>query len=82
MSFKYRVGTKIVSQERVFFIFECYYEDDMPSSYFQCIDDDEFPNPLSRWDNYEDLKETYVLMSAAFDKPVIDLDNFPNIYQE
>ena len=34
------------------------------------------------WDSYKDLEETYKLMAKAFQKPVLDLDNWPEEWKE
>ena len=87
----YRIGTKVqkvkldkktVYKERLFFIFECYYnENKIPNGYPEKIDKLKFPNPLANWTTMKDLKGTYKLIEKAFDKPIIDLDNWPNEYK-
>lgn len=79
----YRIGTKVVTAngERAFFIFECYYnKNKIPDGYPEKIDRFKFPNLLVSWNNIKELQGTYELIVGAFDKPVIDLDNWPNEY--
>jgi hypothetical protein len=75
----YRIGTKKDgANTRVYSIFECYYDENgVPDSN---IDDNS--NILGCWEYLEDLKGTYDLIKLAFEKPIIDLDNFPNIFTE
>lgn len=78
MTWNYRIATKIIDSIRLFSVIETYYEnkDDKPSSY---IDTDK--NILSHWEGIEDLSDTYKLVGSAFDKPILDLDNWPNEYK-
>lgn len=89
----YRVGTKIhidgeiglINQTfvREFFIFTCYYDKEgKPNGYPQMIEDGKIPNVLCYWENKADLEATHNLIKLAFEKPIIDLDNFPNIFTE
>lgn len=83
MSWDYRVGTKMISTEntpqypngwRKFFVFECYYNEyGIPDAYCK-------REPLSGWDNLSDLIGTVEKIHEMIskNKPVIDLDNFPN----
>jgi len=92
MKWNFRIGTKIFSyketfkdtdekltkrpDERHFSIIEVYYDkDDNIIAYGEV-------NPLNNWDNMKDLKGTYDLIGDAFNKPILDLDNFPNEYKK
>lgn len=92
MSWNYRIGTKIFSYKkefegkneklaehpdtRLFSIVEVYYDDEgIPNGYTE-------PNPLSNWEDLKDLKGTFKLIKLAFDKFIIDLDNFPNEWEK
>lgn len=81
----YRIGTKLdtKNKERLFFIFECYYDKKgIPDGYPEKIDRLKFSNPLANWTTVKELQNTYKLITEAFDKPVIDLDNFPKVYKK
>ncbi len=68
----YRVAKTISGGESLFLIIECYYnENGIADRYVN-------GNILANWSEYEDLKGTYSLLGKAFEKPIIDLDNFPN----
>lgn len=74
MSWNYRVGKKKHTEagEEVVLhhIVECYYhEDGQPAGYV-------IVNALDSWEELGDLFGTYKLIGPAFEKPVIDLDNF------
>jgi hypothetical protein len=92
MKWNFRIGTNSFSykdtfkdqneklalrpDERLFSVIEVYYDKDgKPTAYGEI-------NPLNDWDNMKDLKGTYDLIADAFNKPIIDLDNFPNEYKE
>lgn len=90
MTWNYRIGTKVFSykekfkdinkklanrpDQRLFSIIEVYYDKDGKAESYAEI------NALSDWENLKDLKSTYELIDGAFDKPIINLDNFPNEY--
>lgn len=87
MTWNYRIATKIVKLEnstmylngwREFLVIECYYnEDGIPVSYVE-------RNPVDGWESINDLigtiKKLYETISK--DKPIINLDNFPNEFTE
>ena len=92
MSWNYRMATKVYSYKkkfkgknekladnpdtRLFSIVEVYYDNKgIPNGYTE-------PNPLSNWEELSDLMGTYKLIGEALDKPIIDLDNFPNEWIE
>lgn len=87
----YRIGTKVQKikiknspfENRLFFIFECYYNKNtkLPDGYPERLDELDFPNLLVN-ETKKELKGTYKLIAAAFDKPIIDLDNWPNEYKK
>lgn len=93
MSWNYRIATKIFSYKekfkdtneklaehpdtRLFSVIEVYYDDDgTPNGYMPKS------NVLADWESLEDLASTYRLIEAAFDKPILDLDNFPNVWEK
>lgn len=76
-TFNYRIGTKKYDKnERWFDIIEVYYTDKIPTDY---IEDTRF---IFKCESVEVLKEQIFQLLRAFDKPIIDLDNFPNEYIE
>ena len=82
MSWNYRVGTRMYSYEfgedtdtRLFSIIEVYYdENDIPNGYADAS--------VKDWESYADLAGTHNLMAQAFQKPILDLDNWPNEWHE
>lgn len=90
MSFNYRVGTEIYNyefageqrSERIYSIVEVIYEDGKPVSHSLKREDlKDYVNKLSFHESYDELKGTYDLIGKAFEKPVLDLDNFPNEFK-
>jgi len=77
-SWNFRVVTSVVKGCRFFDIAEVYYEEGVATNYAAVG----YGYSLASWDTLEDLKESYEKMGSAFTKPIIDLDNFPEIYQE
>ncbi len=81
----YRVCTKfwkndnpktkhITGGERSFEIHEVYYDDDdKPGSYTE-------RSVNAGGETLEELKKVHKMMEDAFEKPVLDLDNWPNEY--
>lgn len=57
---------------RFFSIRECYYKKGVLDSY------SEKENNFFTWEEIDDVLGTFLNLQAAFKKPVIDLDNFPN----
>jgi hypothetical protein len=92
MSWNYRIGTKIFSYKdkfeannpelakqpdsRLFSIIEVYYNDKGEVDGYAEV------NPLSDWESLEDLKGTYNLIAQAYEKPILDLDNWPQTFEE
>lgn len=81
MSWNYRIGTKMMHPSnakfptwREFLIIECYYDasGEIANGYAE-------PNILSGWDSLDDLKGTIELLNKM-EGPILDLDNFPNIW--
>ena len=60
---------------REFLIIECYYdtENSVANGYAET-------NPTVGWDDVTDLVGTLNLLLLANHKPILDLDNFPNIW--
>jgi hypothetical protein len=93
MSWNYRVCTHVFSykktfvnnpklaemkDQRLFSICEVYYDENgVPDGYIQPD-----KNPLGNWEDLEDLSRTWEMIGPAFEKPIIDLDNFPNEWSE
>jgi hypothetical protein len=77
----YRVGTRLVKHIlrdemwREYLIIECHYENKVPKSYGESV-------KMNGYEELHELKSANSLMSTAFEKDVINLDNFPNIFQE
>lgn len=75
-----RVCTKLIKKPgkeayRSFQIYEVYYDDKgKPNAYA------ETPVKLIS-DEYDELKSSYDLIKYAFDKPILDLNNFPNEFK-
>jgi hypothetical protein len=75
-AWNYRVGTRISNDTRLFEIIECYYnEENEPDGYADTV------QPLKNWDDIRELIGTYYIIEPAFTLPILDLDNFPNIYK-
>lgn len=78
----YRVATRLSKHPlreekwREYLILNCYYTNGVLNSY----GDTEVK--MSAFEALNDLKRTNEFISHAFDKEIIDLDNFPNIYTE
>lgn len=88
MSWNYRIGTHLFSykevfvdnpklakrkDQRLFSIIEVYYDKDgNPDVYIKDT------KPLKDWEDLSDLIGTMDLVKLAIDKPIIDIDNFPN----
>lgn len=92
MSWNYRIGTHLFSykevfvnnpklakrkDQRLFSIIEVYYDEaGNPKGYSKDA------KPLKDWEDLSDLIGTMDLVKLAIDKPIIDIDNFPNIWKE
>lgn len=92
MSWNYRIGTHVFSYKqvftdnpkladqkdsRLFSIIEVYYDKNgNPNSYVDKA------NPLNNWESLEDLKGTVDLVKLALGKPIIDIDNFPDEWED
>ena len=77
----YRLATKVTYVEamnksyRTFQLIECHYTKGVAHMY------GEKGNSLSGHETINELKGSHALMEGAFDKPILDLDNFPNEYE-
>jgi len=87
-TWNYRIGTKIFDyqkevgphfsgfdNQRLFSIISVYYLDGIPVSYGET-------NPIDNNESLKELKNSYKYVGEAFKKPIIDLDNFPNEWNE
>jgi len=90
MSWNYRIGTHVFSykqvftnnpklakmkDQRLFSIIEVYYDEKgNPNSSAEA-------QPTKNWETLEDLTKTLDLLMKAKDKPIIDMDNWPNEYK-
>lgn len=84
ISWNYRVGTQILEvpkesrssapDYRIFSVVEVYYRNGKAESWGKT-------NVLSSWEAMKGLKASHRLAKKAFDKPIIDLDNFPEEYK-
>jgi len=78
----YRImARKINEQDIEYAIYEVHYEDDVPTSYSTNstrphLFHDESSDPV------ESFKFHLEAMLKAGEKPVLDYDNFPNVYQK
>lgn len=76
--FNYRVGTKItktpIGEYREYLIFTGYYKNEALDSYGI--------SEIYHYDDIEDMRKSFKKIQKAFKKPVIDLDNFPNIFNQ
>ena len=93
MSWNYRIGTHVFSykkafvnnpklskmeDQRTFSIIEVYYDKNgVPTGYIGPQ-----KNPLGHWEDLDDLKGTIDLVKLALEKPIIDIDNFPNEWKD
>lgn len=75
MSWNHRVVTTLQQGVRLFDIAEVYYTEGVPHSYCSV------GTCLTGWADLQDLKGTYDKIASAFEKPIIDLDNFPNEFK-
>jgi len=77
-NWNYRIGTFIddstAKKLRIFEIIEVFYNDDGKINGYGET------NTTNQWESIVDLHETVLLCSKASQKPVIDLDNFPEEY--
>ena len=77
----YRVGTRLVKHVlrdemwREYLIIECHYENEIPRSYGESV-------KMNGYEELHEMKNANSLMSTAFEKEVLDLDNFPNVFKE
>jgi hypothetical protein len=87
MRWNYRIGTHLFSykeafvnnpelakrkDERLFSIIEVYYDKDGNLEGYAEAD------PTKNWDLLEDLMGTLDLLMKAKEKPILDIDNWPN----
>jgi len=88
MSWNYRVATKIFSYKelkgfektddsRLFSVIEVYYDEDGKINGY--VDK---RNPVSDLEDMGDLYGAYKLVGGAFEKPVLDLDNWPEEWDD
>lgn len=76
-TFNYQIGTKKYGEnDRWFDIIEVYYTDGVPTDY---IEDTRF---VFKCESVEVLKDQITRLLRVFDKPIIDLDDFPNEFTE
>lgn len=90
MTWNYRIGTELFEtifkskdpfRERVYSIITVYYNNDgEPITYGGKTPAGDYNNYLSHLSDVEELEGTLNLIKLAFEKPVIDLDNFPNTF--
>lgn len=76
---EFRIGTKAVGIEeesgwRNFSLIGVCYEDEIIVSW-------DYMYPFYKDDNLDDMKGWLSEIEVAMKKPIIDLDNFPNIYE-
>lgn len=75
--FNYRIGTRItktpIRDYREYLIFTCYYKNGFPDAYGI--------SSIGHYDDIEDMEKSFEKIQKAFKKPIIDLDNFPNIFK-
>lgn len=76
---EFRIGTKVEGIEgesrwRGFSLVAVYCKDETIDSYT-------FIHPFYKEENIEDMRNWFAEIATAMKKPIIDLDNFPNIYE-
>lgn len=77
----YRVGTRLQKHPlrdemwREYLIIECHYENDIPCSYGESV-------KMNGYDELHEMKNANSLMASAFEKEVLNLDDFPNVFKE
>lgn len=77
----YRVGTRLQKHPlrdemwREFLIIECHYENDVPRSYGESV-------KMNGYEELHEMKSANLLMAGAFEKEVLNLDDFPNTFKE
>lgn len=81
MNWNYRVMTYKTYNDgeptRLFAVTEVYYnEEGVPDGFVKPP-----MNIMSDWDEMDDLTGTHELVGGAFEKPILDVDNFPNEYK-
>lgn len=68
----HRVGVKTSEHGPLYSIVEVYYdEESQPEAYAE-------RQILANWETYEDLEGTWKQVKSAFEKPILNLDAFPN----
>jgi hypothetical protein len=77
----HRIATRLLKHPlegrgfwREFLVIECHYTDGKPRAYGEAV-------RMNGYEVMEEIKTTNEQIIKAFDKPVIDLDNFPNEYK-
>jgi hypothetical protein len=80
MEIEFRIGTKVEGIEgesrwRNFSLVGIFYKDETIDSYT-------FIHPFHKEENIEDMQNWFAEIATAMQKPIIDLDNFPNIYEQ
>lgn len=76
-TFNYRIGTKKYDEnERWFDIIEVYYTDGVPTDYYPDM------SFMFKCESVEVLKNQVTRLLGVFDKPIINLDDFPNEFIE
>ena len=72
------VGTRItktsIGEYREYLIFTCYYKNGFPDAYGI--------SGIGHYDDFDDMEKSFEKIKKAFNKPIIDLDNFPNIFNQ
>lgn len=76
----YRILAKKVGNEVQYSIYEVHYENDEPIA---CTENYIYPNSFSgEGEPINSLKWQLDAMKTACSKPILDYDNFPNIYHK
>jgi hypothetical protein len=72
----YRVVTKLIGEDRIFSVVEVYYNsENKPDSYIDS------KNVLNNYESKKALKWSYNKIKEAFNKHILDLDNWPHNYK-
>ena len=76
----YRIATRLLKHPlegrgfwREFLVIECHYTDGKPRGYGEAV-------RMNGYEVMEEIKTANEQIIKAFDKPTLDLDNFPNEY--
>jgi len=85
MSWNYRVCTKQTEHGRIFTILPVYYDLEVSNNGKTVkLKSESWGNQNKNgvFETYDELNADWHRRQSAFGRPIIDLDNFPNLYNE